>query len=97
MTELRNASNGVMSLLGEVDIVMCNDKYSTQSIVLVSSDLNHSALISWQDLQKLHVIPASFPAVAAVAHCFQDLKKTLSAFSSVFSDSLDNKPMCTQQ
>ena len=78
--------------------MMCNDKHSTQSVVLVSSDLNHSALISWQDLQNLRVIPASFPAVAAVAHCSQDLKtKTLSAFSSVFSDSLDNKPMCTQR
>ena len=99
MTELRNASNGVMSLFGEADVVMCNDKHSTQSVVLVSSDLNHSALISWQDLQNLRVIPASFPAVAAVAHCSQDLKtKTLSAFSSVFSDSLDNKPtMCTQR
>ena len=50
-TELRNASNAVMSLLGEADVVMCNDKHSTQSVVLVSSDLGHSALISWQDLQ----------------------------------------------
>ena len=73
-TELRNASNGVMSLAGEADVVMCNDKHSTQSVVLVSSDLCHSALISWQDLQNLRVIPASFPAVAAVARCFQDLK-----------------------
>ena len=87
-----------MSLVGEADVVMCNDKQSTQSVVLVSSDLGHSALISWQDLQSLHVIPASFPAVAAVARCYQDLKtKTLSAFSFVFSDSLDNKPMCAQR
>ena len=98
VTELRNASNGVMSLLREADVVMCNDKHSTQSIILVSSDLNHSALISCQDLQKLRVFPASFPAVAAVARCFQDLKtKTLLAFSSMFSNSLDNKPMWTQQ
>ena len=74
---------------------MCNDKHSTQSVVLVLSDLHHSALIIWQDLQRLRVIPASFPAVAFVAHLFQDLKtKTLLAYSSVFSDSLDNKPMC---
>ena len=45
-TELRNASNAVMSLMGEADVVMCNDKHSTQSVVLVSSDLGHSALIS---------------------------------------------------
>ena len=66
--------------------------------MLVASDLNHSALIGWQDLQKLRVIPASFPAVAAVARCFSDLKtKTLAAFPNVFSDTLDNKPMCAQR
>ena len=100
-TELRNASNGVMNLLGEADTVMCNDRHSTQLAVLVSADLGDSALISWQDLQKLHVIPASFPAVAAVAavaRCFQDLKtKTLSDYSAVFSDTLDDKPMCAQR
>ena len=88
-----------MTLLGKADAILCNDKHSTRSIVLVASDLNHSALISWQDLQKLRVILASFPAVAAVAQCFKDLKKkrTLSAFLSVFSDTLDNKPMCAQR
>ena len=95
-TELRNASNGVMTLLGEAETVLCNDKHSAGTVVLVASDLNHSALIGWQDLQKLRVIPASFPAVAAVARCFSDLKtKTLAAFPNVFSDTLDNKPVCT--
>ena len=94
LNELRNSSNGVMTLLDEADVVLCNDKYYARTVVLVASDLNHSALIGWQDLQKLRVIPASFPAVAAVAQCFKDLKtKTLSAFPSVFSDTLDNKPM----
>ena len=98
MTELRNANNGVMNLLGEADVVLCNDKHSAQTVVLVASDLNHSALISWQDLQKLRVIPASFPAMEAVAQCFKDLKtQTLSAFPSVFSNTLDNKPMCAQR
>ena len=61
------------------------------------SSLWHSALIGWQDLQTLRVIPASFPAVATVAQCFKDVKtKTLSAFPTVFSDTLDNKPMCAQ-
>ena len=66
--------------------------------MLVASDLNHLALISWQDLQKFRVIPDSFPAVAAVAQCFKDLTtKSLSAFPSVFSDTLDNKHMCAQR
>ena len=95
LTELRNASNGVMSLLGKATAVLCNEKHSAQAVVLlVSSDLNHSALIGWQDLQKLCVIPASFPAVAAVAQCFKDVKtKTLAAFPSIFSDTLDNRLM----
>ena len=98
LTELRNARNGIMTLLGEADIVLCNEKHSARTVVLVASDLNHTALIGWQDLQKLRVIPAYFPAVAAVAQCFRDLKtKILSAFADVFSDTLDNKPMCTQK
>ena len=82
-TELRNASNAVMHLVGEARVVLCNEKHSDLTTVLVSLDLNHSALIGWQDLQQLHVIPDSFPAVA---NCFTSLSnKTLSAFSSLFS------------
>ena len=56
-TELRNASGNVMTLLGEADTILCNDKHSVMSTVLVASHINHSALVSWQDLQKLRVIP----------------------------------------
>ena len=50
ITELRNASNGVMTLLGEADVVLCNEKLSVRTTVLVASELNHTALIGWQDL-----------------------------------------------
>ena len=71
-----------MRLLGEAKVVLCNDRHSTHSTVLVPADLNHASLIGWQDLQKLRVIPASFPAVAAAAQCFKDIKiKTLSGKS----------------
>ena len=60
LTELRNVSNGIMTLLGEADVVLCNNKHSAQTVVLVTSDLNHSALIQWQDLQKLRVVPALY-------------------------------------
>ena len=40
-TELRDASNGVMNLLGEADAVMCNERHLTQSVGLVSADLGH--------------------------------------------------------
>ena len=55
-TELRNASNSVMRLVGEARIVMCNDKHSAVTTVLVSPELNHSTLIGWQDLQRLRVV-----------------------------------------
>ena len=33
MTELRNASNGIMNLLGEADVLLCNDKHSAHTVV----------------------------------------------------------------
>ena len=60
LTELRNASNSVMILLGEADATLCKDKHSVNSTVLVAAHINHAALVSWQDLQKLQVIPNLF-------------------------------------
>ena len=97
-TELRNASGSIMSLLGEADAVLCNERHSTTSNVLVAKHINHSALISWQDLQKLCVIPKSFPAVTAAVSAYNDIKtKTIAAYPHVFSDTLDNKPMCAEK
>ena len=94
-TELRNASGTVMSLLGEADAILCNDRHSASSTVLVATHINHSALVSWQDLQKLCVIPKTFPAVAAAVSVYNDMKtKTIAAYPQVFSDTLDNKLMC---
>ena len=98
LIELRNASGSVMTLLGEADATLCNDKHSVLSNVLIAAHINHAALVSWQDLQKLHVIPKSFPAVAAAVSVYNDIKtKTIAAFSEVFSDTLDNKPMCAEK
>ena len=84
-----------MHFVGEAQVLMCIDKHSAITIVLVASHLNHCALFGWQDLQQLRVIPASFLALAAAASCFSSLRnKILSVFSSVFSDSLDKTPMC---
>ena len=88
LTELRNASNS--------KVILCNNKHSVSSTVLDASHFNHATLISWQDLQKLHIIPKTFPAVTAVACVYNNIK-TIAAFSSVFSDTLDNKPMFAQQ
>ena len=80
------------------DATLCNDKHSVMSTVLVATYINHSALVSWQDLQKLRVIPQSFPAVAAAVSVYNDMKtKTIAAFPQVFSDTLDNKPMCAEK
>ena len=73
-------------------------KHSVLSTLLIAAHINHSVLVSWQDLQKLHVIPKSFPAVAAAISVYNDMKtKTIAAFPEVFSDTLDNKPMCAEK
>ena len=96
-TELRNASGVVMDLLGEADVALCNEKFSAVSTVLVARNINHSALISWVDLKKLHVIPESFPAVVAAVTTYTDIiTKTIAAFPQVFSDTLDERPMCAE-
>ena len=70
-----------MRLVGKARVVLCNDKHSAVSTVLVSPELNHNALIGWQDLQKLRFIPVSFPAVAVAASCFTSMRtKTLTHF-----------------
>ena len=51
-TELRNASNVVMTLVGEARVVLCNDKHSAVTTVLVSPELNHNALIG---LSLIHI------------------------------------------
>ena len=96
-TELRNASGAVMDLLGEADVALCNEKHSVISTALVAIYINHSALISWIDLQKLRVIPESFPAVVAAVTTYNDIKtKTIATFPQVFSDTLDDRPMCAE-
>ena len=87
-----------MDLLGEADVALCNEKHSVISTVLIARDINHSALISWVDLQKLCVIPKSFPAVVAAAVTYNDIKtKTIAAFPQVFSDTLDDRPMSAEK
>ena len=65
-TELRNASGCIMNLLGEAKVVLCNDKHSTQTTVLVAADLNHAALIGWQDLQPVSYTHLTLPTICSV-------------------------------
>ena len=55
-TELHNASNGVMTFLGKAETVLCNDKHSARTVVLVASDLNHSALIGYRLMDLLDLL-----------------------------------------
>ena len=94
----RGERDRCLALRGKCFRCARSDHMIPQCSVLVAADFNHTALIGWQDLQKLHVIPASFPAVAAVAQGFKDIKtKTLDAFPCVFSDTLDNRPTSAQR
>ena len=48
-------------------------------------------------MQKLRVIPESFPAVVAAVTTYNDIKtKTIATFPQVFSDTLDDRPMCAE-
>ena len=40
--ELRNASGSVMTLLGEADATLCNDKHSVISTSLIAAHINHA-------------------------------------------------------
>ena len=43
LTEFRNVSDSVMTLLGEADTTLCNDKHSVTSTVLIAAHINHAA------------------------------------------------------
>ena len=93
LTELRNASNSVMHLLSEADMILCNNKQSVSSTVLVASNLNHAALVSWQDLQKLRHSLLWRPLLVSIMTSKQKQSRLFQVF---YSDTLDNKPMCAQ-
>ena len=85
---LLNASGEKMKVLGEAKIALTNDKYSIDTTALVSEDVNYPVLVSWHDLQRLGVIPQSFPACATTERA-KNLKDILcNEFPNVFRDEL---------
>ena len=91
--ELINASGDPMEVLGESTLTLANDKHSVQCTALIVSDCSQSVLVSWHDLQKLGIIPGSFPACANSVRikCLKDI--LIKDFPDVFTDKLPDSPM----
>jgi hypothetical protein len=90
---LLNASGANMNVIGETKVTINNDKYSIDTIAIVARDVSHNVLVSWHDLQRLGVIPASFPACATASRmtCLKEVM--MGEFPSVFKDELSSEPM----
>jgi hypothetical protein len=96
--ELINASGDPMTVLGESTLMLANDKHSVQCTALIVSDCSQSVLVSWHDLQKLGIIPGTFPACANSARikCLKDI--IVCEFPEVFTDKLpDLRSSCARK
>ena len=82
-----------MTVLGESTLTLANDKHSVQCTALIVADCSQSVLVSWHDLQKLGIIPGTFPACANSARikCLKDI--VICEFPEVFTDKLPDRPM----
>lgn len=65
---------------------------------LVSNDLADDCLLSWRDLQRLHIIPSNFPAIACKAastngHTHQSIADLVKEYDDVFDLSQGITPM----
>ena len=91
--KLVNASGENMNVVGETKVTFSNDRYSIGTVAIVARDVNHNVLVSWHDLQRLGVIPASFPACATTSRmkCLREL--ILGEFKDVHRDVLSSNPM----
>ena len=100
LVQLFTASGSEMRVLGQSDVVITtadpikSQQTCTSKFIIVES-VSHQALISWHDLQKLKIIPHSFPTATAMSTCSMDsIKERLfSALEDVFLDSLLEEPM----
>ena len=98
--QLFTASGSEMRVLGQSDVVITTadpikQQQTCTSKFIIAESVSHQALISWHDLQKLKIIPHSFPIATAMStHSMDSVKEKLfSAFEDVFRDSLLEEPM----
>lgn len=91
-TTLLNASGDAMSLVGEAEVDLSNDKYSIRTQALVCDNVTFQALISWHDLLRLGVLTNSFPACNRTR--IESIREVIiEEFHTVFRDTLPEKPM----
>ena len=94
---LFSANSGKITVLGSAKVMFSTSTCTIPSTVLVATDMTHPVLLSWHDMIKLAIIPASFPwpTVASVETSVRG--QILTAFPSVFSDELGVKPINSEK
>ena len=70
--QLFTASGSEMLVLGQSDVVITTadpikQQQTCTSKFIIAESVSHQALISWHDLQKLKIIPHSFPTATAMS------------------------------
>ena len=94
---LFSANGGKITVLGSANVIFSTSTCNVPSTVLVATDMTHPVLLSWHDMIKLVIIPASFPWPTAASVESSVREQILSAFPSVFSDELGVKPMNSEK
>ena len=92
--QLLTANGEPMNRLGQAQLYMQHKDKTTTTFVIVASQVSHPALISWHNLKYLGVISSSFPhAQCSLVTSNQLKQEMLLKFSTVYRDSISEKPM----
>ena len=85
-----------MQVLGSSKVIMNKKSRPIKTEALVTTNLAHPVLPSWHDLIRLKVIDEHFHQTANSVTTTTRLE-ILDKYSTVFKDTLDNKPMLTEK
>jgi len=95
--ELYAANGTKMNVLGSAELIMNSGVSSAHTEVIVVEDVTLPVLVSWHDLQKVSIIPPSFPAATSFAvsglTAYSLRMSKLEQYPNVFSDQLGLEPM----
>jgi hypothetical protein len=84
-TKLFTANGEIMKVEGEASVVLKNSEHISNTRALISPEMKHTVLVSWDDLKRLGIIPSSFPAVSASTSSFSSFRQKIYPSSTQFS------------
>ena len=92
--QLLTANGSEITVLGQTQLYLQHRDKTTVTFAIVARGVSHQALISWHDLKYLGVISPNFPDAQCSATSSVQLRDPiLSAFPTVFRDSITETPM----